>query len=218
MKLAAVARTSTIILLFFAGLFFAIPATAAATKKSKGIGPSAAIALQYADAISQGDIVKTTKLDFTCQYRLVAATRSGLTSSPDKSDASYESCWQGIKAAHAPALERVDVGMDVLWPTNGALPFFRDDLTHYPASAFVMDLIGLSPPGSGLRLEAVSTTPLPNASFHLRPQAPLISVPATLVTLTVDLSGSPDGSHHEGPGQLQVDEHRQAGSAGRQET
>ncbi|HET9846261.1 MAG TPA: hypothetical protein VFQ02_10930, partial [Nitrospira sp.] len=81
--------------------------------------------------------------------------------------------------------ERVDVGMDVLWPTNGALPFFHDDLTHYPASAFVMDLIGLSPPGSGLRLEAVSTTPLPNASFHLRPQTPLISVPATLVTLTV---------------------------------
>ncbi|MDF2756435.1 MAG: uncharacterized protein K0S94_2026, partial [Nitrospira sp.] len=113
------------------------------------------------------------------------ARTSGLTSSPGTSDASTERCWEDIKTAHNPALERVDTGMDVLWPTNGALPFFRDDLTHYPASAFVMDLVGLSPPGSGLHLEAVSTTPLPNASFHLRPQAPLISVPAALVTLTV---------------------------------
>ena len=75
--------------------------------------------------------------------------------------------------------------MDVLWPSNGALPFFRDDLDHYPASAFVMDAIGLSPPGSGLHLTAVSTTPLPNASFRVRPQAPLVSVPTTLVILNV---------------------------------
>jgi hypothetical protein len=75
--------------------------------------------------------------------------------------------------------------MEVLWPTHGALPFFRDDLDRYPASAFVMDAIGLSPQGSGLHVTTVSTTPLPNASFHVRPQAPLISVPATLVTLNV---------------------------------
>jgi hypothetical protein len=75
--------------------------------------------------------------------------------------------------------------MDVLWPTTGALPFFHDDLSHYPASAFVMDQIGLAPPGSGLRLTPVSTAPLPNASFRIRPQARLVSVPATLVTLNV---------------------------------
>ena len=75
--------------------------------------------------------------------------------------------------------------MEILWPTNGALPFFRDDLDQYPASAFVMDAIGLSPPGSGLHLATVSTRPLPNASFPMRRQAPLASVPTTLVTLNV---------------------------------
>ena len=174
-----------VVLVICVGLVFAIPATTEAAKKSKGMVPGAATALQYAEAISKGDIVKTATLDFACQYRLLAARTSGLTSSPGTSDASTERCWEDIKTAHNPALERVDTGMDVLWPTNGALPFFRDDLTHYPASAFVMDLVGLSPPGSGLHLEAVSTTPLPNASFHLRPQAPLLSVPAALVTLTV---------------------------------
>ncbi|HEV2175350.1 MAG TPA: hypothetical protein VGR71_17375, partial [Nitrospira sp.] len=158
---------------------------APAQKKSKGLAPSASIALQYAEAISKGDVVQTAKLDFACQYRLVATTRSGLASYPDKSDASYETCWQGIKASHEAALTRVDVGMDVLWPSNGALPFFREDLSRYPASAFVMDLVGLSPPGSGLHLKAVSTKTLPNASFHLRPHSPLVSVPTTLVTITV---------------------------------
>lgn len=157
-----------------------------AQKKSKGLAPSASIALQYAEAISKGDVVQTAKLDFACQYRLVAATRSGLASYPDTSDASYETCWRGIKASHEAALTRVDVGMDVLWPTNGgALPFFREDLSRYPASAFVMDLVGLSPPGSGLHLKTLSTRTLPNASFHLHPNSPLVSVPTTLVTLTV---------------------------------
>ena len=158
---------------------------APAQKKSKGLAPSASIALQYAEAISKGDVVQTAKLDFACQYRLVAATRSGLASYPDKADASYETCWQGIKASHEAALTRVDVGMDVLWPSNGALPFFREDLSRYPASAFVMDLVGLSPPGSGLHLKAVSTKALPNASFHPRPHSSLVSVPTTLVTITV---------------------------------
>jgi len=158
---------------------------APAQKKSKGLAPSASIALRYAEAISKGDVVQTAKLDFACQYRLVAATRSGLASYPDKADASYETCWQGIKASHEAALTRVDVGMDVLWPSNGALPFFREDLSRYPASAFVMDLVGLSPPGSGLHLKAVSTKALPNASFHPRPHSSLVSVPTTLVTITV---------------------------------
>ena len=156
-------------------------------KKSKAPSPAASVALQYAEAISKGDIAKTATLDFACQYRLIAGPLSGPSSSPASSGSqpSPDSCWADIKAVHEPALTRVDAGMDVLWPTNGALPFFHDDLTHYPASAFVMDLIGLSPPGSGLHLTVVSTKPLPNASFHVRPQAPLISVPATLVTLNV---------------------------------
>jgi hypothetical protein len=153
--------------------------------KTKTVAPAAAVALQYADALSKADRVKTAQLDFACQYRLVSAARSGRAAHPDTSDASYNTCWREISDSHQPALARVDTGMDILWPSNGALPFFRDDLTHYPASAFVMDVIGLSPPGSGLHLRVISTKSLPNASFRLRPQARLISVPATLVTLTV---------------------------------
>jgi hypothetical protein len=167
-------------------LLLAASATAHAApskNKSKTLSPAAAVAVQYAEAVSKGDTVKTANLDFTCQYRSVAA-KAGVAPF-QSSDASSESCWRELKAAHEPALARVDGGMEVLWPTNGALPFFRDDLEHYPASAYVMDVIGVSPPGSGLRVTPVSTTPLPNASFHVRPQAPLISVPATLVTLNV---------------------------------
>jgi hypothetical protein len=166
-------------------LIFAVsPANAASSKKtSKTLSPAASVAVQYAEAVSKGDTAKTATLDFACQYRAVAAKAA--VASFQSSDASPESCWRGLKAADAPALERVDAGMEVLWPTHGALPFFRDDLDRYPASAFVMDAIGLSPPGSGLHVTTVSTTPLPNASFHVRPQAPLISVPATLVTLNV---------------------------------
>jgi hypothetical protein len=179
---------SVVTVLIAAMLVFAVSPAGAATpkKKSKGLSPAASVAMQYAEAISKGDVARTANLDFACQFRLVAAARSGLASpGSTPSDSSDDSCWREIKAAHEPALTRVDAGMEVLWPTNGALPFFHDDLSHYPASAFVMDLIGLSPPGSGLHLSAVSTTPLPNASFHVRPQAPLISVPATLVTLKV---------------------------------
>jgi hypothetical protein len=164
--------------------FMMTPAEAASSKnKSKGLSPAASVALQYAEALSKGDAAKAATLDFACQYRLVAAKQQNAASPP--SDASPEACWQGIKAADAPALARVDGGMEILWPTNGALPFFRDDLDQYPASAFVMDAIGLSPPGSGLHLATVSTRPLPNASFPMRRQAPLASVPTTLVTLNV---------------------------------
>jgi hypothetical protein len=164
--------------------FMMTPAEAASSKnKSKGLSPAASVALQYAEALSKGDAAKAVTLDFACQYRLVAAKQQNAASPP--SDPSPEACWQGIKAADAPALARVDGGMEILWPTNGALPFFRDDLDQYPASAFVMDAIGLSPPGSGLHLAAVSTKPLPNASFPMRRQAPLASVPTTLVTLKV---------------------------------
>ncbi|HEX6532706.1 MAG TPA: hypothetical protein VF019_08775, partial [Nitrospira sp.] len=165
-------------------LLMMTPAEAASSKnKSKGLSPAASVALQYAEALSKGDAAKAATLDFACQYRLVAAKQQNAASPP--SDTSPEACWQGIKAADAPALARVDGGMEILWPTNGALPFFRDDLDQYPASAFVMDAIGLSPPGSGLHLATVSTRPLPNASFPMRRQAPLASVPTTLVTLNV---------------------------------
>ena len=185
MCLASVFRPCSVLLVFATMFCFTITSPEAAAKSPKGLSPSAALAIQYAEAISKGDVVQTTKLDFACQYRLVASARSRTVSFPDTSDPSYESCWRGINTSHESALTRVDTGMDVLWPSNGALPFFREDLSRYPASAFVMDLIGLSPPGSGLHLKTVSTKALPNASFRVRPQTPLVSVPASLVTLTV---------------------------------
>lgn len=177
------------VLFALSGILLLLPsilsAAATARMSKKANGPAATAALRFTEAISKGDVIETAKLDFGCQYRLVAATVKGLKSYPDKSDASYETCWQGIKAANEPSLKRWDVGMDVLWPSNGGLVFFREEPDRYPASAFVMDTIGLSPPGSGLHLKIVSSKPLPNASFRLRPNAPLISVPTTLVTITV---------------------------------
>jgi len=181
------ARSGSVLAVLVAAclLFTTTPVDAAAAKKkSKGLSPAASVALQYAEAVSKGDPLKTVNLDFGCQYRLLVAQEPH-AASPAPPDASTDPCGKRLKAAHEPALARVDSGMDILWPSNGALPFFRDDLDHYAASAFVMDAIGLSPPGSGLHLSVVSTTPLPNASFRLRPQAPLVSVPATLVILNV---------------------------------
>jgi len=168
--------------LFHPSISFAAPAAKASKKPD---GAAATAALRYAEALSKGDTMETVKLDFACQFRLVAAGGKGLKSYPEKSDSSYGSCWQGIKASHEPALQRSDVGMDILWPSNGGLVFFGEELDRYPASAFVMDTIGLSPPGSGLHVKAVSSKPLPNASFRLRANAPLVAVPATLVTIAV---------------------------------
>ncbi|BCA55120.1 conserved exported protein of unknown function [Nitrospira sp. KM1] len=153
--------------------------------KPKSSPTSTPIAQRYAHAISKGDAVEATKLDFACQYRLVAASAKGLKNYPNTSDPSYDECWQTIKASHESALTRVDAGMEILWPSNGGLVFFRENPDHYSASAFVMDVVGLSPPGSGLHLKTVTTKPLPNASFRLHPQAPLVSVPAALSTVSV---------------------------------
>jgi hypothetical protein len=161
------------------------PAVSAPPKKQKRLAPAASIALRYAEAVSKGDGTEAARLDFACQYRMVSATPGGLTSFPDKADSAYETCWQDIKASHEPALKRLDIGMDVLWPSHGGLVFFSEELRQYPASAFVMDTIGLSPPGSGLHLNVVATKPLPSASFRLRRNQPVVSAPATLVTIAV---------------------------------
>src|SRR6185369_1998376 len=130
---------SSIVTMLVGVLLLLVVAPADATspkKKSKGLSPAASVALQYAEAISNGDKSKTANLDFACQYRL---KQSGPGASAAPSESPQETCWHGIKGADEPALARVDGGMEILWPTNGALPFFRDDLDHYPASSFVMD-------------------------------------------------------------------------------
>jgi hypothetical protein len=161
-------------------------ASAAAAKQSKHVvTPAEATAQRYAEAVGMGNKVGASRLDFACQYPLVAAAPHGIKAYPADSDLVYESCWQRLREAHAATLVRSDIGMEVLWPSNGDLVFFSEDLTRYPASAFVSDSLGLTPPGTGFHVHIVGSAPLPSASFRLRPNGPTIAVPATLVKLSV---------------------------------
>ncbi len=167
-------------------LIEASPAFAAAAKKSKKAVTSVeATAQRYAEAIGTGNKVGVGQLDFACQYPLVAAAPHGIKTYPADSDPVYDSCWQRLRDAHASTLVRSDVGMEVLWPSNGDLVFFSEDLNRYPASAFVTDSLGLTPPGTGFHIRIVGSTPLPSASFRLRPTGPIVAVPTTLVKLAV---------------------------------
>lgn len=100
-------------------------ASAAATaKKSKQAVTSAETTAQrYAEAMGAGNKVSVGQLDFACQYPLVAAVPRGIKTYPTDSDPVYDSCWQRLREAHAPTLARTDVGMEVLWPSNGELVF-----------------------------------------------------------------------------------------------
>ncbi len=160
------------------------PPTFAAQKKSKHVATSAeATAQRYAEAMGAGDRAAVGRLDFACQYPLAAT--SGSKSNSADLDSHYDSCWQRVQEAHAPTLVRSDVGMEVLWPSNGALVFFSEELNRYPASAFVADSLGQTPPGTGFHIHMAGSTQLPSASFRLKPNGPLVAVPTTLVKLTV---------------------------------
>ena len=122
-------------LLFLAGtlsivtamtLIEASSASAAAAKKSKKSVTSAeATAQRYAEAMGAGNKVGVGQLDFACQYPLVVASLHGIKTYPPDSDPVYDSCWQGLKDAHAPTLVRSDVGMEILWPSNGESGLFQ---------------------------------------------------------------------------------------------
>lgn len=156
------------------------PSTAA-TKMT----PAAQTALRYAEAIAHGDQVTTGQLDFACQHRFVTASPAKVKKFAPPADPSYESCWQTLTAAHAPMLKRSDIAMDVIWPSTGPLVFFGDDLPGAPASAFVMDALGMSPPGSGLQLTVVNSRTIPAGSFRLAIKGKVLGAPATLVQLSV---------------------------------
>lgn len=147
--------------------------------------PAVQTALRYAEAIAHGDRVTTGQLDFACQYRFVTASPTKVKQFAPATDPSYESCWQTLNAAHAPMLNRSDIAMDVIWPSTGPLVFFGDDLPNAPASAFVMDLLGVSPPGSGLQMTVLNSRPIPAGSFRLTTTGKVLGVPATLVQLSV---------------------------------
>ncbi|WP_447975394.1 tetratricopeptide repeat protein [Nitrospira sp. Kam-Ns4a] len=158
---------------------------AAAPANAKPKSPLAAVALRYAEAVAKGDRTAVGQLDFACQYRMLAANPKGLKKFPPESDPIYAQCWAALAEAHQSAVDRRDLGMDVLWPGQGALVFFGEELTQYPPSAFVMDRLGQSPPGGGLRLAPVDAGPLPAVSFRLRDEDRMTAVPAMLVRLRV---------------------------------
>ena len=157
--------------------------TAASKAPQKATGNKAAIdtALRYAQAIAKGDKIMAGQLDFACQYKHLTM----LLVKPQAIDASYEDCWQELTAGHAPLLKRSDIGMNILWPSTGFLVFYGDDLARTQASAFVMDVLGMSPPGTGLHLTAANSRSLSNGSFRLNRKEKIISVPTTLVELAV---------------------------------
>jgi hypothetical protein len=160
-------------------------AAATAKKPKQAITSAEATARHYAEAMGAGNKVSVGRLDFACQYPLVVAAPHGIKRYPADSDLVYDSCWQRLQRAHAPTLIRTDVGMEVLWPSNGELVFFSEDLNRYPASAFVTDSMGLTPPGTGFHVRIVGSAPLPSASFRLRSNGPIIAVPTTLVKLSI---------------------------------
>ena len=183
--------------MFLIAGFFALwvgagePAVAASVKRQSSSPapkqtPAVETALRYAEAIAHGDRVTAGQLDFACQYRFITASTGKVKQFAPAGDASYESCWQMLAEAHAPMLVRTDTAMDILWPSTGPLVFFGDDLPKAPASAFVMDVVGTSPPGSGLRLSPLNSRTIPSGSFRLASKGQVLSVPTTLVQLTVE--------------------------------
>ncbi len=167
-------------------LIEASSAFASPAKKSKQVVTSAeATAQRYAEAMGAGNKIGVGQLDFACQYPLVAASPHGIKTHPANSNLFYDSCWHRLRETHASTLIRTDVGMEVLWPSNGDLVFFSEDLNRYPASAFVTDSLGLTPPGTGFQIHIIGSAPLPSASFRLRPNSPTVEVPTTLVKLSV---------------------------------
>ncbi|OQW32989.1 MAG: hypothetical protein A4E19_06475 [Nitrospira sp. SG-bin1] len=159
-------------------------------------------ALRYAEAIAKGDKITAGQLDFACQYKLMPVLPPN-PQKPPTAAASYESCWQELTAGHSSVLKRSDIGMDILWPSTGPLAFYGDELPRIQASAFVMDALGISPPGTGLHLTVTSSRPIPNGSFRLKPNGKVLGVPTTLVDLTVHYHDPLTSPVTYGPGSVQ---------------
>ncbi len=201
-------------ILILSGLFTILDTTvpSLATSASKaphqakqgGTARQAAVetALRYAEAIAHGDKVAAGQLDFACQYKQVTSLSVEPKSSAT-ADSSYDDCWQALTASHASFMKRSDIGMNVLWPSAGPLVFYGDDLSRAPASAFVMDALGIAPPGTGLHLSSTNSRSIPNGSFRLTPNGKVIGVSTTLVDLTVHYHDPLTSPVTYGPGTVQ---------------
>ena len=149
-------------------------------KKTSAVG---AAAQQYVEALASGDRSAVGRLDFACLYRMASASPQRVAKLPAPSDPIYEACWAPIADAHSTAVEQRNLAMDVLWPGKGRLVFFGEELSRYPASAFAMELVGQSPPGSGLSATVIDMKRLPSASFRFRDK--VLPAQATLVQVRV---------------------------------
>ncbi len=165
----------------------AVPAAAAQKQGRPAAKPSAAaqVAQRYAEALASGDRTSFGQLDFACQYKMAASGAAPLKAFPPSVDPVYAACWDQLAHTHQTAVDLREQGMDTMWPGRNGLVFFREPLEKYGASFFVMDVLGLSPPGGGLKLEIVESKPMPAASFRLREDGPVLGAPATLVKLRV---------------------------------
>lgn len=171
--------------------------------KNKSIHKTAVdTALRYAEAIAKGDKITTGQLDFACQYKLLTVPPAD-PQNPPTTDAWHEGCWRELTAGHAPHLKRSDIGMNVLWPSTGPLVFYGDELARAQASAFVMDALGIAPPGTGLHLSVTKSRPIPNGSFRLKPNGKVLGVPTTLVDLTIHYHDPLTSPVTYGPGTVQ---------------
>ncbi len=74
--------------------------------------------------------------------------------------------------------------MDTIWPGKDALVFFSDNLERYAPSFFVMDRLGVTPPGPGLTFELLDYELLPAASFQIK-DSDVLSATATLIRMRV---------------------------------
>ena len=161
-------------------------ASASQKKARKSPAPSQAgkAAMDYALAISSGDQTTFGQLDFACQYRMVEQ-QGTLKKFPPATDGIYADCWNRLKEAVAPAIWKTDEGMDTIWPGPGRLVFFTEPIETYQAAAAVMDLLGQSPPGTGLTLSIERQQTIPNASFPAGKSRKLAGVATSLVQLRV---------------------------------
>ncbi len=153
-------------------------------KKPK-LSASAEAALRYAEAIGNGDIPRFAQLDFACQYEVVGHPTPRIHEPAVPGAAPANACWQRLLDGQVDVISQTDEGMNTQWPGRGRLVFFDKPLIQYPASTFVMNLIGQSPPGSGFDAQVVGERPITPSSFPSRDGKRTVSVPTSLVQLRI---------------------------------
>lgn len=155
------------------------------TTDAANLSAATAAAEQYVIAMVRDHRVEVSRLDFACQFLMTSASEKGLNAFPKASDSIYDQCWATIERANAEPVDQHDRGMHTLWPGKDTLVFYPQDLGRYAASSFVSKRLGRSSHGGGVTIKHEGTTPIPGASFRLRPSAGMVGAPAALVRMRV---------------------------------